>query len=210
MKNELFRLNDHAVYFHTRYRKGAKLVNLWELAEPDLLSGQIDLILLIGGICNITDLYYDFHGIRSIWPPEDISSRFDEIKMLMSDMVNNYRLLNTDTKLCFVPESGIDLARVNSLCEPIPNEVQQIQTNLEIELDELRNFTKSLNDGMGVLTPWTLKVTHHRRTSKWIPVYSRLSDGLHPTVYQARRIAEILHKFVVNMFNLQGLYVNQR
>lgn len=69
-----------------------------------------------------------------------LSSRFHEIESLMREMANNYRLLNTETKLCFIPEPGIDLAKFNSLCEPLSREVRILQSDLEIELDDLRNF----------------------------------------------------------------------
>lgn len=210
MKSELIRYNDRALHFHTRYRKGAKLVDLWELAEPDLIAGQIDLVIIMGGICNITDVQHDDHGNRNFWPPNDIALRFGEIKALMSEMANNHRLLNTGTKLCFIPEAGIDLAKYNYPYEQRQNGVLTLQYELENELEDLRNFTKSLNDSLNVLTPWTLKVTHHRRASKWIPVYSRMSDGLHPTLYQAYQMAKILHKYVINMFNLQDYYRHKR
>lgn len=210
LKSELYRLNDGTIHFHTRYRKGAQLVNLWEMAELDLLSGQIDLVILLGGICNITDAYYDHHGRRSFWPPNNITQRFDDIKGLMRDMASNYRLLNTKTKLCFIPEAGIDLVKFNSLKEPISIEVRRLQSDLETELQELRDFTKNLNTSMNVLTPWTLKVTHRRHSNKWIPVYSRSNDGLHPTLHQAYQIASVLHKFVITLFQMQDIYQNKR
>lgn len=62
LKHELFRLNDRNIHFSTRFKKGAKLVELWAIVEEELFKGQTDLIIIYGGICNITDIVYDEFG----------------------------------------------------------------------------------------------------------------------------------------------------
>lgn len=202
LKNELHRLNDNSFYFSTRVRKGARLTDLWEMAENDILSGQIDLLLLYGGICDVTDIYFSRRGSRSYWPPADLSSRFESIKSIMHSITNNYRLMNCNTKLCFIPEAGVGLARINHIASPIPEDIRSIQLNLENELVDLRNFTKRMNDSLDIITPWTIKVTHLRRENKWVPVYSRSHDGLHPSFAQAFKMAKIIKNFVRNVFEV--------
>lgn len=194
LKRELQRLNDNSFYFHTRFRKGAKLVDLWEIVEEELLKGQTDLLIIYGGICDITDIVHNRFGVREFWPPTDISGRFNDIKSLMSGLANNYNLLNPKTKLCFMPEAGLDLAMVNRLTY-VDENIKVIQAKLESELEELRCHTKHINDSMNMTTPWTLKVTHSRRKNKWWPAYSRSVDGLHPTLYQANYLARVLKEF---------------
>lgn len=195
-------LNDKSFYFSTRYRKGAKLTDLWEMAEHDILAGQTDLLIFYGGVCNVTDVHFSQRGKRSFWPPADLTSRFEEIKSTMNMIVSNYRLLNCSTKLCFIPEAGLDLACINNVRFPIPEDIQIIQQNLEVELEELRSFTKRLNDSLNILTPWTLKVTHLRRNNKWVPAYTRSSDGLHPSSAQTYKMAGIIKRYVQNVFDI--------
>lgn len=194
LKPELQRLNDDSFHFHTRYRKGAKLIDLWEIVEEELQKGQTDLLIIYGGICDITNIVYNKYGRREFWPPKDIAGRFNDIKSLMSGLANNYNLLNPDTKLCFMPEAGVDLAMVNQLTY-VDETTKAIQANLEIELEDLRCHTKRTNDSMSTITPWTLKITHSRRKNKWHPAYSRSTDGLHPSLFQAHNLASVLKEF---------------
>lgn len=120
----------------------------------------------------------------------------------MSSIVNNYKLLDCSPKLCFIPEAGIGLADVNRISSPVPDDIRFIQNSLELELDELRNFTKRLNDSLNILTPWTIKVSHLRRDNKWVPVYSRFYDGLHLSADQSSKMARILKKFVKKVFDV--------
>lgn len=205
LKNELHRLNDGTLYFSTRVRKGAKLCDLWELAESDILTGQTDLLILYGGICDITDIHIARSGRRSFWPPANLSTRFDNIKSNMDSIVRNYQLLNCNTKLCFIPEAGVGLAMLNRISPPIPEDVRALQSQLEEELSDLQNFTKALNDSLNILTPWTLKITHLRRENNWVPVYSRSDDGLHPSTAQAFRMAKVIKKHAQSVFGLRDI-----
>lgn len=202
LKNELQLLNDSSFYFSTRSKKGAKLGDLWEMAENDILTGQSDLLILYGGICDVTDVHFSRNGVRSFWPPADLTSRFENIKSTMHSIVNNYHLMDCDTKLCFIPEAGVSLALINHVISPVPEDIRLIQLDLENELDDLRNLTKRLNDSLNILTPWTIKVTHLRRDNKWVPAYVRSHDGLHPSVNQAYKMARILKKFAQNVFEV--------
>lgn len=195
LKTELQRLNDSTIHFNTRYRKGAKLIDLWEIVEEELFKGQADLIIIYGGVCDITDITYDNFGRRFFWPPTNIRGRFTEIKSLMSGLAANYNLLNTSVKLCFMPEPGLNLAMVNRLPIPTTESEHKVQMDLENELTDLRSHTKHVNDTMSIITPWSLKITHLRRQNIWYPVYRRMHDGLHPTVHQAYKLAILLKEF---------------
>lgn len=89
------------------------MIDLWEIVEDELQKGQTDLLIIYGGICDITDVLYDRYGRRSFWPPDDVQGRFANIKTLLTGLANNYNLLNTTTKVCFIPESGIGLGMIN-------------------------------------------------------------------------------------------------
>lgn len=203
LKGELQRLNDSSIYFNTRVRKGGKLIDLWEIVEEELAKGQADLLIIYGGVCNITDVCYDEAGTRSFWPPADIGNRFAEIRDLMKGLATNYNLLNSETKLCFMPEPGLSLGMVNHIHEPYSDELFNLQRNLEHELTVLHHHTKEVNDSMHCMTPWTLKATHLRRRNKWFPVYSRMRDGLHPTLHQAYKLACIIKEFGKKMLSLK-------
>lgn len=195
LKPELHRLSDDTVYFNTRFRKGAKLIDLWEIVEEELQKGQTDLLVIYGGICDITDVSFDHRGRRNFWPPDDIRGRFTYIKALLSGLADNYNLLNSSTKVCFIPEPGTSLAMINNIPKPVDDETHTIQMRLEEELTELRCHMKHVNDRMNIITPWTLKVSHVRRNNRWYPVYRRSADGLHPTRNQAYKMALILKEF---------------
>lgn len=57
--------------------------------EEELLKGQVDLLIIYGGVCNLTDVHYDEFGNRSFWP-ENIHGRVVEIKNLMKGLATNY------------------------------------------------------------------------------------------------------------------------
>lgn len=193
----LHRITD--VHYHVVYRKGAGLATLWELAEFVLLSRKVDILMILGGICDITSLSIDSRGRRSFWPSTELSEKMDYIIDIMNGIANNFKLLQLPCRLCFIPEPGADLIRYNRLVHPINWRFLVIQHQLEDYLVSLHAFTRRLNNSLGMPTPWTLDATHTRRNNQLVQVYSRLRDGLHPTLTQVKKWAEIIIRFVQDL-----------
>lgn len=98
--------------FKVVYRKGAGLMKLWEIAEWYLLTWQIDYLILLGGVCDLTERSL-IYGQRQFWPPIDMDRKFEEVYGYMRDIVHNFRLIpsNPQCKLAFLPEPGVDLIK---------------------------------------------------------------------------------------------------
>lgn len=202
---EFRRTVNNEAYFRVIARKGASLRRLWEIAELEILKGRPDIIIILGGICDLTDRYYTQQGNREFWPPHDFRSRVTEIAELMRSIANNHILLNISVKLCFLPEAGCDLLRYNQVQDPIPRELIKIQEDFEQGLRYLQNTARDLNRLLGMPTPWSLDCTHARRYGRLVPVYWRTSDGLHYSDEQTREMADILCKYIVHVITLYGL-----
>lgn len=179
LHRELRRHQKPSVKFNVIYRKGAGLTKLWEITEWALLTRKVDLILIMGGVCDLTDKFY-VNGVRKFWPPDDMESRFTEISRIMKDMARNFKLMEVQCKLAFLPDPGLDLIRVNKIHHPVPWRALVVQAELEDNLEMLHLYTRALNSYLGSLTPWTLEITHSHRRGNMIPVYDRTYDGIHP------------------------------
>lgn len=202
---ELRRTHNDDVYFRVISRKGASLRKLWEIAEAEIFQGRPDIIILYGGICDLTDRSYNWYGRREFWPPADLVARINEVANLMSSIANNLTLMNISVRLCFLPEAGCDLLSYNRCVDPIPRELMVLQENFEHGLKYLQKHARILNSQLGMPTPWTLDATHGRRYGKLVPVYNRLHDGLHPTLEVTRELANILSKYLSYVIHEHGL-----
>lgn len=194
--NELWPYNDTEIKFSVKFRKGAGLIKLWELAEYELLKGHSDMIFILGSVCDLTDKYGSTRNGRVYWPPHNIKERFASVKSILSGMANNYKLLNPRPMLCFLPECGLDLIRYNKVFHPVPFQLLIMQEEFEDCLRDLQQFTVDLNRSIGSVTPWTLEVTNVNRGGRMVPVYDRTFDGLHYSRLQVRRLAFTLWKYV--------------
>lgn len=192
------------IEFRVIYRKGAGLATLWEVAEFALLTRKIDLLLILGGICDITGPSRDSSGRRVFWPRSNLPERMDYVVSIMEGIVSNFRLLDLPCRLCFLPEPGADLIRYNRLFHPIDWKYLIIQEELESFMVSLHAFTRRLNRSLQMPTPWTLDASHTRRNGRLIQVYSRFRDGLHPALPQVKKWAEIIVEFAAELFNDNG------
>lgn len=197
---ELRRLNCDKYTFSVIYRRGACLIDIWEMIENDLIVGNlnIDFIFVYGGVCDLTVRYVNRFGRRTYWPQPNMSECFRRMKRMMSDMINNLGLIRPGLRLCFLPESGVDLITYNRIRHPVPWYLLIIQEEFEDRLRDLQWVTRIINSRMSVITPWSLETTHSRRSGRLVPVYGRSFDGLHPTIHQIRHMARILSVYVRN------------
>lgn len=156
---ELRRYQSNLLRFSVVYRRGARLEELWEIIEWNLLTRHIDFIFLLGGVCNMTDRFY-IHGHREFWPPADLDDRFNKIHCIIGDIARNFKLLSTGAKLVILPEPGLDLIKVNRIPHPVLWRLLVIQSELEDRLELLRLYFKAINSHLGVATPWSLDITH--------------------------------------------------
>lgn len=193
MENSFNSITDFPVQFSVYYRNGAKLEHLWETIEQILLFEHVDIIYILGGVCNITDVT-SYNGLRQFWPPPNLTSRVNALSSIMSDIFGNYSLMYTNTKLCMLPEPGLDLIRYNRIANPVDYRLLLIQHELEDKLHFLQELTRSLNATVNMRTPWTLDITHARRHGRIVPVYDRLSDGLHFSTHIRKKYARMLSK----------------
>lgn len=148
---ELASYNDTELKFSVKYRKGAGLVELWEIAEFELLHGQSDIIFVLGSVCDLTDKYGNSRADRVYWPPHDIKGRFTAAKNTLKGMANNYCLLKPQPMLCFLPESGLDLIRYNRVFHPVPFQLLIMQEEFEDCLRDLQHYTVQIKKKHGLL-----------------------------------------------------------
>lgn len=186
-------LFDFPVEFTVYYRNGAHLRDLWETVEQIILFDHTDIVYLYGGVCDLTDKMY-INGVKQYWPPANLNARINEINSVMSDIFSNFTLMYTTTKLCLIPEAGLDLIKYNAVPDPVPRHLLVIQEDIEKKLHFLQELAKSLNHSVGMITPFTLDVTHARRSGRMVPVYNRLYDGLHPSLSVKKKFAKIIMK----------------
>lgn len=196
LHRELNRYQLPHLRFKVVYRKGAGLRKLWEITEWYLLTRQVDYVILLGGVCDITHLSY-VYGQRQFWPSNELDACFDELYGYMRDIVHNFKLIpyNPNCKLAFLPEPGLDLIKYNKIPHPVPWRLLVTQSELENRLELLQLYTRALNSLTGSITPWTLDISHAHRNGKLIPVFERMSDGLHFSGTQVKKLAEIIANF---------------
>lgn len=182
--------------FKVVYQKGAGLRKLWEIAEWYLLTQQIDYLILLGGVCDLTERYF-YYGRRQYWPPSDLDEIFGKIHGYMRDIVSNFRLIptNPQCKLVFLPEPGVDLIKYNKVPHPVPWRLLVIQAELEDRLELLQLFTRALNSLAGSITPWSMDISHAHRNGRLVPVYDRMTDGLHFSGTQVSKLADVIANF---------------
>lgn len=196
--NELRRFQSDKYTISVSYRRGAKMIDIWEMIEYDLVykSEEIDFIFVYAGVCDLTRRSVTRSGRRIYWPDADIVGSFSRLKRIMNDMINNLMLISPRLKMCFLPEAGVDLITYNRIQHPVPYKLLIVQEVFEDHLRDLQLVTRILNTRMGVMTPWSLDVTHRWRANRLIPVFERSFDGLHLTLLQVRRLARIVTLYV--------------
>lgn len=189
-------LSDFNTAFRVRFKRGATLKQLWELIEYDLLTKRIDLVVIFCGICDLTDRCYSTRGRRLFLPPFNMDERFQEVENTMAAIGSNFSLLNQGNKLCFLPEPGCDLIRMNGIHHPVPWKALVVQSSFEHNLEILQLKSEKINQQLGVPTPWTLEISHNLRHDSWVPVYDRFLDGIHPTDKQATEYSIAIARYV--------------
>lgn len=194
LHNQLRQFQSRSMSFKVIFKKGAGLKRLWEVAEWYLLSRHVDLILVMGGVCDMTDKI-NIGNRRFFWPLSDMDKTFADISATMRDIARNFRLLNTNCKFVFMPDPGMDLIRLNKIPHPVPWRELIVQEELEEHLSLLHLYTRALNSYMGSLTPWTLDISHSHRNGNLHPVYDRMYDGLHFSRSQVIKLASEIDRY---------------
>lgn len=200
LAQELRSIHNNNVHYRVLVKSGARLIQLWELAENEILFNRPDLIFILGSICDLTDRHFDEEGNRYFWPPANLSARVDYVIATMEEMANNAQLIGNNTKVCFLQENGMDINKYNGISDPIPWRNLNIQHNLERGFSRIQTKARQLNASMGLSTPRSLDITHSRRNGRLRPVYNRLYDGLHFQRAVARQLARILDDYVIRFF----------
>lgn len=200
LERSLRRYQTDKYHFVVRFRRGAGLIYLWELIEYDILtcSRRADFIIVYGGICDLTQRYINRFGRRSYWPASDMRDSFKKVKRTMNDMVNNLRLICPNMRMCFIPEAGVDMIIYNRIHHPVPYRLLILQETFENYLRDLQWVTRLINSRSGLVTPWSLNITHSHRAGRMVPVFGRSMDGLHLTIQQVRRLAQVIVCYTLN------------
>lgn len=201
LHSKLYHYQDNRIKYQVIYRKGAGLRKLWETVEWAILTRPVDLIILMGGVCDMTEKFY-VGSRRFFWPLDDLDKIFRDISNTMKDIARNYRLLSTACKLVFLPDPGVDLIRLNKIPHPVSWTELIVQEELEENLDTLHLYTRALNSYMGSRTPWSLDVTHAHRNHALKPVYDRFRDGLHFSGEQVEKLAHEIDRYSRESLNL--------
>lgn len=186
--------SDQHLSFNLRVKRGGDLLNLWSIAEQEIIDGNADMIFLYGGVCNITDLFYNVQGRRMAWPPANMPKRFNDICSIMETITEEFKKKHHGKFLSFVPEAGLNLITYNRIPEPVQRQYTKVQEDLERLLPSLHIKARYLNDLLGSATAWSLDATHSKRGPHMTPVYTRLPDGLHPDDNVAKKIANAICK----------------
>lgn len=183
-------------------------MKLWNLAEKELTTTEAKLVFIYGGVCNLTDIFYNVQGQRMAWPPSNIIQRVNHICSIMEDIVERFKSLGTNKSLSFIPEAGLNLIKYNVIPEPVGRCYLEAQENLEKSLPDLQIKARYLNSIMNTPTAWTLDATHIKRGRHMIPVYSRLPDGLHPDEKIAKKIASAIAEAAMRRLDSKYLKEN--
>lgn len=112
-------LPDYPMQFSVHRRNGARLAELWEIAESIILFEHQDIIYIYDGEWDLTEVNYLPNGTREYWPVENFVWKINETKRMLTDIVNNFSLMYTPTKLCLLPEPGLDLICYNHVRNPV-------------------------------------------------------------------------------------------
>lgn len=200
LEREHRRYQNDKYHFVVKFRRGARLSDLWELIEYDILTGRHrpDFIFVYGGVCDLTQRYTNRFGRRSYWPAHNIRESFRKVKQIMNDMVNNLRLISPNMRMCFLPEAGVDMITYNRIRHPVPYKLLIVQEMFEDHLRDLQWVTRLINSRSGIVTPWSLDVTHSHRSGRMVPVFNRNLDGLHLTIQQIKRLAYVIVCYTLN------------
>lgn len=185
---------DDLLTFDLLVKRGGDLLNLWNIAEQQLRKGKADMVFLYGGVCNLTDLFYNVQGQRMAWPPTNLTKRMNDISSIMENIADEFKTRYHGKFLSFIPEAGLDLVAYNRIPEPVQRQYIKTQEELERLLPNLHVKARYLNDLLGSATAWSLDATHTKRGPHMIPVYTRLQDGLHPSDNVAKKIANAICK----------------
>lgn len=199
LEAELSIMNDTLINFTTVVKKGAGLDRLWINIEKEMHENNFDAVFIYGGICDLTELKFNERGRRFVDLPVDMESRIVAICDKMETIATKFRSLYPKAFLSFIMEAGLDLIAYNQLTPPISRAWIEKQERLEYHLLSLQDKAKMLNNSMGSQTAWTLDATHAHRGRHMSPVYSRMSDGLHPTEAIAKKLARAIKKATTKM-----------
>lgn len=202
--NALREYRSENITFHVNARKGSGLHLAWTLAEYDLMTRKVDMIIMATGICDLTDRSYNRYGQREFWPPYESDLRFNWVENTMMDIKRNFLLLEKNASLVFMPEPGADLLLYNRHFHPAQYLKLITQESFMNNITKLQKATRRINDSLGSPTPRWLEATHDRRGNQWVPVYTRLYDGLHPTAAVVDKHAEIIYEYANWRFNIRG------
>lgn len=196
--------NDEYFSFNSRVKSGGDLMKLWDIAKQELDMNRSDMIFIYGGVCNITDLFYNIQGQRIAWPPSNLTKCINDICSIMESITEQFKLKYHGKFLSFVPEAGLDLIVYNHIPEPVQRSYIKSQEELERLLPNLHVKARYLNELMGSATAWSLDATHSKRGPHKIPVYKRLPDGLHPNDNVAKKIATAICKAAKKTINVHN------
>lgn len=185
---------NRTIKFRVIYKRGAGLKMLWEIAEWAILTRPVDLIILLGGVCDMTSKIYIGES-RFYWPLDDMDKTFTDISTITKDIARNYRMIAPACKFVFLPDPGADLIRLNRIPHPVPWRELVVQQELEEHLELLHLYTRALNSYMGSLTPWSLDVSHAHRNGNLRPVYDRFYDGIHFSSEQVSKLASEINRY---------------
>ena len=184
-------LTPHSVT--TAVYPGATLERICEKMREDALLPQADLVIVMGGVHNLTTKDEDGAVLVAESTPERLADWME--LMLIKANCNIKKLLRKDQKLVFCDIMGLDLCAVNGVSE-MTDKLEKEQAILSKAVEDINRRVQRLNNANRVFGPWFTRFSSRDRwsgcTHKSSHFYKRTLDGVRPNKEIRARMARQL------------------
>ena len=161
---------------------GANIVSLTQVAVQELRSYQYDMVLLMGGVNDLT------RKLRG----GTVQPVFQEVDTLVDTLYDRFewsrwQLGRWCRKVAIGRLVGLDINRYNQRYQRrngsggLVTDYSHAQGVIDEAMIYLNKAISSLNTDSDVLAPWTLDTVHYQLMQRYITKYFKLKDGLHLT-----------------------------
>ena len=180
---------------------GANIVSLTEAAIQELRTYQYDMVLLMGGVNDLTrkqrggTVQPIFHEVDRL-----VDTLYDRFEW------SRWQLARWCGKVAIGRLVGLDINRYNERYQRrsggrgIVTDHSHAQGVIDEAMIYLNKAIASLNTDSNVLAPWTLDTVHYQIRHRYVHKYFKLKDGLHLTNTLRARWAYKIVKAVCQNF----------
>ena len=159
------------------YIPGANLHRLGQRALQELMIYRYDLVVIMGGVNDLTRRPPRGHPIIPV---------YDSVDYLVSDMYGKFERVKAllapwGAKVVVCLLVGIHLQTYNDYRSGPPTSYEHHQGVINEGMILLNKAIASMNMDTNSLSPWILDTVHYYVRHRIIHKYDKLYDGLHPT-----------------------------